>query len=282
MNQKDYYKVLGVSESAGSEEIKKSYRNLAFRYHPDRGPGSEDMMKELNEAYAVLSNPLKRKDYDALRQRYGSFARDQFRQTYTDQDILRDSDIGQVFEEFSKIFGFSRPEDIFGRNNFYGPHYHKFEFKGSAFSGAGFFLYGPMRKAYQERLRASPQQTMQTAGPRHPLLSAFMFKTLDVFQKVAAKKLGIDLPEPGRDWFDAIEITTEEAPVGGKVRYLYNKRGAARVLLIKIPPGIRDGQKIKLKGLGGEGKHGGADGDLYLKVEIRTPFLEKIKKFLRK
>jgi curved DNA-binding protein len=109
MNQKDYYKVLGISESAGSEEIKKSFRNLAFRYHPDKSPGSEDMMKELNEAYAVLSNPAKRKDYDALRQRYGSFARDQFRQTYTDQDIFRDSDIGQVFEEFSKIFGFSRP-----------------------------------------------------------------------------------------------------------------------------------------------------------------------------
>jgi curved DNA-binding protein CbpA len=109
-----------------------------------------------------------------------------------------------------------------------------------------------------------------------------MFKALDVIQKLAAKKLGIELPENGRDWFDAIEITTEEASAGGKVRYLYNKRGNTKDLLVKIPPGMRDGQQIKLKGLGGEGKHGGGAGDLYLKVEIHRPFLEKIKKFLKK
>lgn len=271
-----------MSENASSEEIRKAFRNLAFRYHPDRSPGSEEMMKEINEAYAVLSNPAKKDEYDALRQRHGSFAREQFRQTHTDRDIFRDSDIGQIFEEFSKIFGFSRPEDIFSRDNVYGPRYRTFEFKGPGGSGGGFFFYGPIRRAFQEKLRVSPYQTPQPAGHSPFVLSAIMLRGLDLFQKLVAKKLGLDLPESGRDRYDVIEIAAQEAFAGGRVRYRYKKRGKPRDLLIKIPPGISDGQKMKLKGLGEEGKHGGKSGDLYLKVKVHTPFLEKIKKLLRK
>lgn len=280
MNQKDYYKILGVSEKSGSDEIKKAYRNLAFRYHPDRSTGNEEMMKEINEAYAVLSNPVKRNEYDTMRQRYGSFARDQFRQTYNDQDIFRDSDIGQIFEELSKMFGFSRPEDIFSRNNFYGPRYRTFEFKGDGGSARGFFFYGPMRAAYQEAMKASPDQTRQMVVGGHPLLSIFMGKAVSLLQKLLAKKLGLELPESGRDLNDVIQITPKEASVGGKVRYRYDKRGNPRELLVTLPQGIRGGQKIKLKGLGEEGKRGGDPGALYLKVKIRTPFLERIKSFL--
>lgn len=56
MMDKDYYCILGVSEDAAAEELKRTYRKLAFQYHPDRNPGSEEMMKEINEAYAVLSD----------------------------------------------------------------------------------------------------------------------------------------------------------------------------------------------------------------------------------
>ncbi|HXW68997.1 MAG TPA: DnaJ domain-containing protein [Dissulfurispiraceae bacterium] len=282
MNQKDYYRILGVNENAASDEIKKAYRNLAFRYHPDRSTGNEDMMKEINEAYAVLSNPVKRNEYDTLRQRYGSFARDQFRQTYNDQDIFRDSDIGQIFEELSRTFGFSKPEDIFTRNNFYGPSYRSFEFKGHGGSGRGFFFYGPLRGAYQERLKASAAHTRQAAEDGHPLLSTFMGKMASLLQKIAAKKLGLELPESGRDLYDILQITPEEASAGSKVRYLYNKLGHPRDLLVTLPQGIRAGQKIKLKGLGEAGKHGGKHGDLYLKVKIRMPFLDRIKSFLDK
>jgi curved DNA-binding protein CbpA len=273
MDQKDYYKVLGVSEGAASGDIKKAYRNLAFRYHPDRSQGNEELMKEINEAYAVLSNPAKRKEYDALRQSYGSFARDHFRRTYTDQDIFRDSDIGQVFEEFSKVFGFNRPEDIFSKSGFYGPHYRTFEFRGPGYSGRGFFTFGPMGRNYSERLR--------TRGG-HPVFSKVVLKGADLFQKMAAKKMGIDLPENGKDWYDVIRITPEEASSGGKVHYLYNKRGTSRELLVKIPPRIREGQKIKLRGLGEEGKHGGEPGNLFLRVNIRTSLLKKIRKILGK
>jgi curved DNA-binding protein len=136
MNQKDYYKILGVREDSSSEEIRKSYRKLAFQYHPDKNPGKEEMMKEINEAYAVLSDQRKRNEYDFLRQRYGSSAREQFRHSYTEQDIFRGSDIGHIFEELSRMFGFRSPEDIFTRSDFYGKQYRTFEFKGRDFQGA--------------------------------------------------------------------------------------------------------------------------------------------------
>ena len=70
MVQKDYYQILGVTRDAGSEEIRKAFRHLALRYHPDQNPGnpkeSEEKFKEINEAYEVLSNEQKRRYYDHL------------------------------------------------------------------------------------------------------------------------------------------------------------------------------------------------------------------------
>ena len=282
MEQRDYYKVLGVGEIAGADEIKKAYRNLAFRYHPDRNAGSEEMMKTINEAYAVLSNPGKKIEYDSLRQQYGPSARDQFRQHYTDQDIFRDSDISQVFEEFSKIFGFSSPQDIFSRNGFYGPNYRTYEFKSPGGAGKGFFFYRPMRDAYQEGLKMPPDQTRQVAGIGQRMTSSIGLKILALFQKMLAKRLGIELPERGRDLHDVVRITREEAAAGGKINYLYTKQDNPRNLLITLPQGIRDSQTIKLKSIGEAGKNGGDSGDLYLKVKISRQFAEIIREFIRK
>src|SRR5438874_4525399 len=69
MDYKDYYKVLGVSKNAGGDEIKKAFRKMARKYHPDVNPGdkkAEEKFKEINEAYEVLSDPDKRKKYDTL------------------------------------------------------------------------------------------------------------------------------------------------------------------------------------------------------------------------
>ncbi len=273
MDRKDYYKVLGVREGATPDEIKKSYRNLAFRYHPDKNPGSQELMKEINEAYAVLSNPEKRREYDRLRQSFGTSARDRFRQTHTDEDIFRNSDINQIFGELSRIFGFSRPEDIFSRDAFYGRNYREFQFKGPGVSGGGFFFFGPLGSVY--RSGTGPAE-------KGSLAAKLMQKGLSMLQKMAAKRLGIVLPEKGRDRGDSLGVTPEEASSGAKVRYIVSQPGRSREIVITVPAGIREGQKIKLRGLGEEGKNGGEAGDLFLTVRFRQPFLERLKKILKR
>ena len=101
MTEMDYYQILGASKAATPEQIKAAYRKLAFEYHPDRTGGNEqsaEKMKRLNEAYAVLSNETKRRDYDSLRSRFGSAAYDRFRQNYSQEDIFRNTDVVQIFE----------------------------------------------------------------------------------------------------------------------------------------------------------------------------------------
>ncbi|MEW6571745.1 MAG: DnaJ domain-containing protein [Nitrospirota bacterium] len=282
MEQKDYYKVLGVNEDASFEEIKKTYRKLAFQYHPDKNPGKEEMMKEVNEAYAVLSDERKRSEYDSCRQNYGFFARDKFRQTYTDQDIFKNSDISQVFAELSRAFGFSRPDDIFSRSTFYGNQFRTFQFKGPGFTGKGFFFFGPVSKTYQDMLRASRYQTSKAPAYRPSLFSRVFLKGIQAFQNHMAQKYGLELPERGKDIEDEITIPSEVATAGGKVRYRYADPDNPRDLMIKIPPGIKEGQKIKLKAMGKDGRRGGESGDLYLEVKVHTPLLKKVREFFRK
>ncbi|HQO38614.1 MAG TPA: DnaJ domain-containing protein, partial [Candidatus Omnitrophota bacterium] len=115
--KRDYYEILGVSKSAGVDEIKKTYRTLALKFHPDRVPAdqkkaAEEKFKEISEAYAVLSDPEKRKMYD----QYGHAGIDQ---RYAQEDIFRGADFssifgnmgsGGMFEDLFADLGF----DIFG------------------------------------------------------------------------------------------------------------------------------------------------------------------------
>ncbi len=282
MEQKDYYKVLGVSEDAPSEEIKKTYRKLAFQYHPDKNPGKEEMMKEINEAYAVLSDERKRREYNSYRQSYGFFARDKFRQTYTDQDIFKNSDINRVFAEMSRAFGFNRPEDIVSRSTFYGNQFRAYQFKGPGFAGKSFFFFGPISEAYRDTLKASLRQASRAPGYRHSLFSKILLKGMKALQNHLVKKYGLELPERGKDIEHEITISPEIASAGGKVRYHYAISDNPRDLMIKIPPGIKEGLKIRLKGMGKAGRRGGESGDLYLKAKLHTPWLKKIKEFLGK
>ena len=116
MEQQDYYEILRVETSASQQQIKESYRKLALKYHPDHNRDdatAATRMKAINESYAVLSDPQKRDRYDALRQTYGDAAHDRFKQTYSEQDIFKGSDIQQIFEEFSRAFGFRGFDEIF-------------------------------------------------------------------------------------------------------------------------------------------------------------------------
>ena len=100
----DYYKLLGVEKSASPEEIKKAYRKLALKYHPDRNKGNkeaEEQFKKISEAYAVLSDKEKRQQYDTV----GSAG---FQQRYSQEDIFRNADLGDILREFGINFGGGR------------------------------------------------------------------------------------------------------------------------------------------------------------------------------
>ncbi|MGQ9813141.1 MAG: DnaJ C-terminal domain-containing protein [Dissulfurimicrobium sp.] len=97
----DYYKILGVSKTATPDEIKKAFRKLAMKYHPDRNKGdkaAEERFKKINEAYAVLSDPEKRKQYD-------SFGFSEFKRRYSQDDIFKNFDLGDIFGDIFQEFG---------------------------------------------------------------------------------------------------------------------------------------------------------------------------------
>jgi curved DNA-binding protein len=107
MGEKDYYGILGVSRDATEEEIKRAYRRLALKYHPDRCSGdleSEERFKEINEAYAVLGDRDKRREYD-------HFGPNRFSRRYREDDLFRAFDFEAIFGEFGLRFD----EDFAGR-----------------------------------------------------------------------------------------------------------------------------------------------------------------------
>jgi DnaJ-class molecular chaperone len=262
MEQKDYYEILQVDTDALPKKIKEAYRSLAFQYHPDRNGGGADAlerMKMINEAYAVLSDPVKRKQYDNLRQTYGNSAYNRFRDGYSEEDIFRGSDINQLFEEISRSFGFRGFEDVFRES--YGSGYRTFEFRRGNISGRGFVWSGHMQQ--------------EVRGAQKGIASWFLQKLAGY----AFKKITGIQTQPDKDRHDQLVLTALQAKEGGKVSY--RDKENSRDLLITIPPGVTHGQKIRLQGLGYGSGNSSTPGDLYLKVEIAIPFLQKIRDYLK-
>jgi len=266
MNQKDYYQILEVDKNASPQAIKEAFRKQALKYHPDRNkdnPSAAEKMKEINEAYAVLSDPGKRGDYDTFHDQYGSYGYDRFKQRYSEQDIFRGSDINRVFEEMSRTFGVRGFEEIFRES--YGPGFHTFQFQRPGFSGRGFFFFG----SGMGRQQGSP------------LPSEFFPGTLGkVIRYLLKKTMGVEESGRGKDLEDAIYLDLQQAFEGGRGKYYHRKR--SKELIINVPPGMKEGQKIRLKGMGAPGKNGGEPGDLYLSVRIHRPLLERVKGLLKR
>jgi DnaJ-class molecular chaperone len=264
MTTKDYYQTLGLDADASAERIKEAYRKLAFQYHPDRNdkdPEAAENMKRINEAYAVLANPAKRREYDLLRRRFGSSAGDRFRNTYSDQDIFSGSDIHTVFEEMARAFGLRGFEDIF--REFYGKNHSHFEFHRPGYSARGFFFSGPLRPG--------------TARHHQRRVPGWLGK-LPIY--LLRKFTGLELPQNGGNIEDSLVLDPLQARQGGPYAYYHRQR--SKKLVVQLPPDVRHGQRIRLTGMGQPGRNGGRDGDLYLKIRLRKPWLQTLKDSARK
>ncbi len=238
MRFKDYYEVMGVPRGATQDEIKRAYRKLARKFHPDvsKEKNAEDRFKELQEAYEVLKDPEKRVAYDQL----GS----DWRQG---QEFRPPPDWGKGFEftpsrggsggRDTRSAGAGRPgadysdffSELFGtRSPFGGPQ--GFESAGRGGAGHGF----------------------ASAGQDH------------------VARVEIDLEDAYRGGTRTLELRTPEITPDGHVT------SKPRTLRVSIPAGVVEGQQIRLAGQGSAGAGGGPRGDLYLEVNLRSHPLFKV------
>lgn len=233
---KDYYEVLGVSRTAAEKEIKSAYRKLARKWHPDANPddpkGAEEKFKELQEAYAVLSDPEKRRKYDVLGSDWESAARQAEQQhRYREQQ-------GQTRVEFGD-FG-----DIFGRG-------------GDGFSDFFDTFFSNVGRRTTTTSAQSPH--------RGEDLEAAIELTLRDGYRGGTKSISLQLEERCPTCGGSGVVRQRICPTcHGTGQLLTNK-----TLEVKIPKGVREGQRIRLAGQGGGGMHGGPNGDLYLTVHFQ-------------
>ena len=239
MAKKDYYKILGVSRNANEATIKKAYRNLAMKYHPDRNLGKEkeanEKFKEINEAYEVLGDPKKRKQYDT----YG---------TVGTGDIFGSSHTRTGFEEVVRDFGRGGLGFDFLRNIF-----GDFEFSRE-----------PGRMEFKTRRPGG--RVFRGRVPLEDML-AELFKTEAgagrTYTYVPADKVFRQPRKEDNDIHEYLTIPSEKARRGIKMEY---KRGGKKIQ-ITIPPGVKTGQKIKYKGA--RLKLDGKPGDLYVHITVK-------------
>jgi molecular chaperone DnaJ len=268
MAQKDYYEVLGVSENATPDQIKKAYRKLAKKYHPDANPGNkaaEERFKEVSEAHEVLANPEKKKQYDQLRQMgrqgfagAGGFE-DLFRgkagrgRTFTFEDLGGMGDLGDLFSSF---FDFGERN----RQQKWGPQkgadaYAEIEIPfDQAISGGKTLV--ELRKE-----EACPVCGGSGAKPGSKL-STCPDCGGSGMRSFSQGAFAVNRPCPR--CFGRGKIVTEPCPqCGGKGQTFGQKR-----ISINIPAGIRDGARLRLRNQGQPGVAGGPAGDLIVKVNI--------------
>ena len=242
--KRDYYEVLGVSRDADSSAIKKAYRKLAKKYHPDTNAGSsaaEDKFKEISEAYDILGDPEKRKLYD----QFGFAA---FQEGF---DPEAASGSYGSWSDFSGGFGSGRSgsggyqeyhfsggsmddilKQMFGHGS--GNSGGSFHFgSGSGNSSSGFH-FGDFGFGSDGFGRTTHSQSMQ-----------------------------------GQDVAAGIQVTLKEAALGcDKVISFTDDQGNPQTLQVHIPAGVSTGRKIRLKGKGGSGIGQGKAGDLYLEITV--------------
>jgi molecular chaperone DnaJ len=218
---KDFYQVLGVSKDASDADIKKAYRKLARKFHPDQNPGdaaAEAKFKDISEANSVLSDAEQRKEYDAIRA-MGSGAR---------------------FTAPGGAGGGGGFEDVFG----------------------GMFGQGGGRQSY----------TYQGGGGDYDDLIGGLFGGGRFGQPTGGYR-GFGGPSRGRD---VTATTTLDFTTATKGEQITLQTADGKPITVRIPAGVADGQKIRLRGKGHPSPDGGESGDIILTVNVRKhPVFER-------
>ncbi|MCK4658649.1 MAG: J domain-containing protein [Phycisphaerae bacterium] len=217
MSRRDYYDILGVTQSAAQDEIKRAYRKLAKQYHPDRNAGdktAEAKFKEVQEAYGALKDPQKRREYD----QFGRAGVGQWQQQPHGQKVYS-------WGGGSRI-NIDDLEDLFAA------------FGGGGQGGPGVFSNFFDRMGGMGGGRRRQQATM----PQH---GTDVEQNLSLSFKQAVLGTTIDLPVPN------------------------HAAGQQETVSVKIPPGVENGKRIRLRGRGHPGQNGGPNGDLFLVCTVQ-------------
>jgi curved DNA-binding protein len=293
----DYYKTLGIEKSSDQEVIKKAYRKLALKYHPDRNPGNreaEEKFKKISEAYAVLSDSEKRKQYD-------SFGSDQFSRHYSQEDIFRNFDLNEILRDFGfggrgendKIFrsggrrsgytvhsGGDSFRDIFGqaRSNYEPPqkgddiHYNISITLEESVTGTEKKLALQKDKEVNEISVLIPAgistgKKLRLAGKGYPGINGG--SNGDIYLNITV------LPHPifardGNDIYIEKAISFTQAVLGSSIEVPTISGNTKR---IRIPAGTQSGTKIRMKGYGVPVLKGSGStkGDQFVKISIAVP-----------
>jgi len=280
MEYKDYYKSLGISKNSKPDEIRKAFRDLAKKHHPDKNPGdkgAEDKFKQINEAYEVLKDPLKKKRYDELGDSWNSYSGSGGRQSdfdwshWANRSQARSGSGGDFSDFFESIFGggFSsadsrsrtarpvRGEDMQATMNLSLEEV----LKGSE------RLVNIEDKKIKLNIKAGVQndQILRMRGKGAPGYNGGEFGDLLITVKVLTHP---DYEVKGTDLYTDLYIDVLTAVLGGKV----NLNMLDKPVSISIPPGTDSGKTLRLRGAGlpqfGEPNK---RGELYVRILLRVP-----------
>lgn len=259
--KRDYYETLGVNKSADKEAIKRAYRKLAKKYHPDTNAGdahAEEMFKDVTEAYNVLSDEKKRKLYDEF-----GFAG--LQEGFSEEAARQAAQGG--FGGFGGFGGNGSFSGSYSSNG--GPFTHQeFHFEnGSGDMDDIFSMFGDM---FSHGGSSGSRGSYRTGGA-----GGFGGNSADWSNFTGGSARGRSSSRKGSDVMADLTISFDEAVFGCEKSISLQDPATGKVsnLSIHIPAGIESGKTVRLKGQGNPGRNGGAAGDVLLKVNV-TPSSE--------
>jgi molecular chaperone DnaJ len=268
--EKDYYKVLGVSKDASPEEIKKAYRKLARANHPDQNPGNtaaEQRFKEISEANDVLSNSAKRKEYDEARRLFGSGG---FHFPGSGGARTGGPSVDDLFRNAGGGLG-----DIFGGLFNGAPTTQTTRFSTSRGPRRGSDVEGEVMVDFVQAIEGvtvAMQMVSDTAceacrgtGARAGTIPRVCPTCEGSGMQTSTSGGVFAVTEPCRECRGRGMVVDDPCPVC----HGSGRGKSTKTMQVRIPAGVTDGQRIRLKGRGGAGENGGAAGDLYVTVHVR-------------